>query len=142
MRFTNNTLCENMSCDMQHDNAAKPDQGAASDLRRTSRYDSVNLLWYESLNGSSQGRLEGIGSTINLSTGGLCIRTAKPLEQGVKLSVEILTKMERKIKALCKVAYVSKDSEDFHVNGLRFIEISEGDMDYLRIHFPPSAEEI
>lgn len=117
-------------------NSQMKNEALISDLRRAPRHDSVNLLWYESCEGSDGPPVRGIGNTVNISTGGIAIRTARPLRRGQKLSVEVFTKLERKIKAVCEVTHVSPSGEQFHLNGLRFVAISADDLEYLREKFP------
>jgi hypothetical protein len=107
-----------------------------SDHRRASRYDSVNLLWYENSDPEDPTPIQGIGNTLNISTGGLCIKTAKPLKAGLKFSVEIFTRLERKIRAICEVTYATKTDDRFYTNGMKFVAISREDLDYLRDRFP------
>jgi hypothetical protein len=121
------------------ENAGIEKEDLISDLRRASRYDSVNLLWYESADPEDAEPARGIGNTQNISTGGLCIRTTKPLQEGRKYQVEIFTRLERKIKTICEVTYVTSAEEHFYTIGMKFVAISRADLDYLRDRFPAES---
>jgi len=114
---------------------------STGERRSGPRYDSVNLLYYEDFDETGEGKRQGIASTENISTGGLLMRTVTPLAPDSKVSVEVFTKLQRKIRAICEVTHVKELPEGGCVNGLRFLAISRDDREYLAERFPPGSPE-
>lgn len=130
-----------MASEDNKESSLLPEETLIAEQRRTPRYDSVNLVWYEDFDEHGADRLQGIGSTVNISTGGICIKTGKPLKPSVKLSLELFTKFERKIRAIAEVSHASVSSDNWYVTGLKFVAISRVDLQYLRDKFPPEAPQ-
>ncbi|HOX36886.1 MAG TPA: PilZ domain-containing protein [Candidatus Brocadiia bacterium] len=116
----------------------QPRKGSArrEDKREKLRYDSVNLLYYEDFDETGEGTLSGLGSTINISAGGILVRTTIPLRLHSKVSVDMFTHFQRKIRAICEVEHVTKTGDASYANGMRFLAISRGDVEYLETRFP------
>ncbi len=104
---------------------------ATSNRRNSIRTESFVLTSYDCLNDEDESFRHGIGRTLNVSKGGICLETYDPVEAHDRLSITMMIEDEY-VEVSGRVVYCdeSKD-EKYYRSGVEFLEIEDSAMHIL-----------
>jgi len=99
--------------------------------RKYPRVAMSNLLYYEFLDADGQSIVQSHGKTVSLSEGGMLFQSDRIIASGTSVDLQF-TLAENLINAKGEVIYYLEKSEQRYNIGLRFTEISEDHVLFIR----------
>ncbi len=109
------------------------------DKRLHSRIDALNLIAYECMDESGQVVMHGMGRTLNISEGGILLKTHVQIEQQYDASLSIGLENDL-IDIKGKVVASKPGKVDNFESGIKFLEISEKELSILKLYIKAFKE--
>lgn len=103
--------------------------------RESTRIDSENFLSYRLFNADDQVFDEGMATTVDISRTGIAIRTAKSMDNGLKIELTIGV-ADDVVKTFGKVRNQKKHNDDEYQVGIEFDFLSEENLNKLATVYP------
>jgi len=107
---------------------------ASSQFRRDERVSSKNLVSYQLYNASGDILEEGMAVTLNISRAGALIKTKTAFAQNTRLG--LIVAVENDIVEVEGVVRHCEEEEGEFKSGIRFVSITEDQIQKLATHFP------